>query len=145
MKNMTNNILILACLVAVAKTATFSTAWIDTSKGEGVGFLVNLGLNTGTTADASNKVVVTMEESDTTASSAATAVDSSDILNAIPALDTDAEFGKNYRTDYIGIKRYVRLTFTWTGTPAAIMAVTGLVGTLKRYPAAAPAAATAAT
>ena len=74
MHNPTTNLLIRDLLVAVAKSATFSTTWLDTSKGEANGFLIAFGLNTGTAAAAGHKIVTTMEESATTTTVSATAV-----------------------------------------------------------------------
>lgn len=143
--NVTKNLQISDLLVPVAKTATFSTAWLDCSNGEANGFIASFGANTGTAGSGSHKIVATMEESDTTASADATAVASADVVGSLPTLDANAEFSKSYRVDYKGKKKYARLVFTWTGTPAAVMGVVGVSGALKSKPADDPVAGVAAT
>jgi hypothetical protein len=120
-----------------------ATAWIDTQGYNSVEILVTVGALTG--VDGDNYLTPVLQHSDTTAASAAAAVDSADIYGAFTKIDATSEDSTVQRVGYCGSKRYVRvnLDYTGTGISAGIVGVLAVVGHAKSEPAAAPTVAAA--
>ena len=109
-----NTVRSLRHLGSAARTATPSVTGVDTSGFGSVGFITNVGA-AGITLSGSNYITLQMQESDD--NSTFTNVATADALGgAAVVLDANAKADLNYRQDYLGSKRYVRLVPTYTGT-----------------------------
>lgn len=116
-------------VAAAVIAATVNPTGVDTQGFGSVGFSSNIGV-AGISLSGTNKITLVMEESDdNTTFTAVAAADAVGGLNSI-TLDASAKANQNYRQDYIGNKRYVRLNPTFagthgTGTPIAVTALMG--------------------
>lgn len=160
-KNVLTNLMVFSLLAPVAVAASSASKILDVggvssaggngTPGEGYGILLHAG-TAGATLDGSNKVLFTLQESDTTADAAFTDVASTDYKYGIAAgagtantLDANSKATNSHRWEYIGSKRYIRLKYTVTGTVSIPLSIQGLLGTLRVNPASTPAVGITAT
>jgi len=137
MQDLTNNIQVLRALVASTITATtVGTLYADLQQFEQIAVAVTI--ETVGTADATNLLTFSVEESDSssfasgnTAVPAIRIIGTATVINATAQATTTAKFGV-----VKGLKRYLRVVVTETGTASANVAALWLLGSPRRGPVA---------
>lgn len=121
MKDLHTHIKVTQVLDPVAVTATGNSGDIDLAGANSACLIVGLGDNTGTTAAAGHKLAFTLQHGDAT--DALAAVAQKDVIGAtvgtaglLLETDADAKYEQAYKWGYVGGKRYLKLTWTETGT-----------------------------
>lgn len=137
MKDLHSNIKPVSILNAVVVSATGNSGDIDLAGFNSAEFLVDVGVDAGTGLGASHNLVFTLTHADDNGSGAAGTyanVGTADVLGVTPAsgvvltVDSTDEDATLYRFGYVGGKRFVKLTWTETGTvscPISIVLVKG--------------------
>lgn len=146
MQNINPNQQVVTLLSPVAKSATFTTNWVDRQGfGGTVALMAHIGADTGT-LDGSNYYTVTYQESGEKTSVSATAVAAADMLSTLPVLNAKATYENTTQlAEYRGNKRYFRAVFTETGAVNFILGLTALLNRPVNAPTGAAVAGTAAT
>lgn len=123
-------------LAPAVYAATQTPAGADSSGFDAIGVLASIGA-AGITLSGVNSITLQLQESDTLGSGY-TNVANTDVVQPTSSmlLDDNTKANLNYRFDYIGFKRFIRLLVTFagthgTGTPIAI-------NVLEGYPTIAP-------
>lgn len=144
MKNCLINAEVQQLLVPQVITETTSTSLFDAS---GINGSIDLMINIGAVSlDADNRYAITLTHSDATAAGGFTAVSASDVLiQDVSVFNAAGQASKAYRISVNPRKRYLRATFTETGTATLAIAVTGIGAAMRSAPDAATAVGTAAT
>ena len=132
-KDIKNQIGIFPVLAPIAYTATATSGILDTQGYESVAMAVSVGAFTFT---GTNKITVTMEESNTTATGDFTTVASAQLIGAYTVLDAAADAGTTQKVGYTGNKRYLRVVLTEAGTVSTVVSVQGIVSNARIQPAA---------
>lgn len=137
MKDLHSNIKPVSLLHSVVVTATGNVADIDLQGFNSCEFLVDVGVDAGTGLGASHNLVFTLTHADDNGSGAAGSyanVDAADVLGVTAAsgvvltIDSTDEDNTLYRFGYVGGKRFLKLTYTETGTvscPISIVLIKG--------------------
>lgn len=109
------------------------------------GAVLEVSIAALTGVDGSNYVTPKLQESDTTADTAFTDVSSDDLIGAFSAVNSTSLDSVIQSVGYKGVKRYVRVVLTYTGTAitAGVIGVTGILGLANVEPVSAPAAVSA--
>jgi hypothetical protein len=128
-RDLFNNIEVAAVAVPLAahaaSIALASAVTIDTYGYYGIVFFANVGVVTDSTH------LLTLYESDTDVTANYTAVAATDVLGGLfPANLTTLT---NIKMGYVGARRYLRVTLTWTTSGAGTGGVYG-VGVIFGYP-----------
>ena len=139
-RDLASDIKVVPALLSVALSATTNGLIIDTKGFESVTFEINVGTATAG-FDSSNKFVVTAsagnavnDETTPTSITDAATVTSADLIGTPPELDATGDDEKVYRFGYRGVKRYIRLVFTETGTAAAPISATCILSHARHLP-----------
>ena len=121
-----------------AAHTTWKSNILDTQGFESALLLAIIGALTG--VDSSNYITLTLEESDTTADADFSTVDSSEVKGAFTVINADDEDQVIQKVGYLGIKRYIRVVGTYTGSSisAGICGVVGLLSHGRVKPVTAP-------
>lgn len=137
MKDLHSNIKPVSILHAVVVAGTSNSGDIDLAGFDSAEFLIDIGVDAGTGLGASHNLVFTLTHADDNGSGAAGSygnIAAADVLGVTPAsnvvltVDHTDEDNTLYRFGYIGGKRFVKLTWTETGTvscPISIVLVKG--------------------
>ena len=105
---------------------------IDLANFNAAELIIDLGANTGSAGDTSNKLDFKLEHADDNGAGMPgtySAVAPADMLGATPVagvfLSTDAaeKYGKIYQYGYIGGKRFLKVSYTETGIVSVTMAM----------------------
>jgi hypothetical protein len=123
-KDLVHDIKVAQCVVAQTLTATTTGTAVDMSGYEAATFIINVG--TGVSTD--NKLTVSLVEG--AASDSLTDVAAADQLNA----SFDITAVGVYKIGYRGVKRYVAVKLTETGTVSAPVSVTGVLSSARVAP-----------
>ena len=118
----------------------FCSNILDTRDFESARLSAIIGTLTG--VDGSNYLEITAEESDTTVDGDFTTVAAGDLKGAFTKIDAATEDQLIQSVGYMGIKRYIRLKFNYTGggISASLLSVIGLLSHGRVKPVTAPAA-----
>lgn len=151
-RNLFTSVLLVNLLTAASWSATSQTTLLDRANYQAAGFSIALGANSGTAFDASNKITIKVQESDTTVGTDFTDCAAADLLqdgvvmsaNSL-VIDTDAKASRVYGLEYRGSKRFVRLVLTETGAIVIPVHVLGLLSRPTYAPVGSPIQGTAAT
>lgn len=122
-------------LVPLVRTATAASAVIDTQNFSEAGAIFHIGAN-GITFSTTNKIEVFLQHSDTTTSGDFVDVPATSHTNQVAggaagmfaSIVANADANQNYRTAYLGTKRYIRVNVVYSGThgTGTSVAVTGV-------------------
>lgn len=132
MKDLHSNIKPVSVLNAIVVSATGNSGDLDLQGFNSAEFLIDVGVDAGAGLDANNKLVFTLTHADDDGTGSAGSyanVAAKDVLGVTPSsgvvLTVDAldEDDTLYRVGYIGDKRFVKLTWTETGTVSVPMSV----------------------
>jgi len=138
MKDLHNNTTDVVILAAVVVAATGNSGDIDLAGCNACEFVINTGVDAGTGLGASHNLVFSLTEADDDGTGSAgdyTAVASADILGTVPTIDSTDEDATVYRFGYTGACRFVKLTWTETGTVSMPVGITMTKGHLRDSPA----------
>ena len=143
-KDLKNNITTVLLKEPADDAGTDATSsLLDVSDYNGVEVDAIVGALTGTLG-ASNYLTPILQESNTTAAADFTTVASADMIGGFTVIDSATEDSVIQRVGYIGTKRYLRVTFDYTGTiSAGITGAIGILGLPKEAPTSAVAAVSA--
>lgn len=137
MKDLHSKIAPVSILHAVVVSGTNNSGDIDLAGFNSCEFLIDAGVDAGTGLGASHNLVFTLTHADDNGSGAAGSyanVAAADVLGVTPSsgvvltIDSTDEDNTLYRVGYVGGKRFVKLTWTETGTvsmPMSIILVKG--------------------
>lgn len=137
MKDLHSNIKPVSIIHAVVVSATGNSGDVDLAGFNSAEFLVDAGVDAGTGLSADHKLVFTLQHADDNGSGAAgdyANVAAADVLGVTPAsgvvltIDSTDEDNTLYRFGYIGGKRFVKLTWTETGTVSMPMSISVIKG-----------------
>lgn len=137
MKDLHSNIKPVSVLHAVVVTATGNSGDIDLKGFNSCEFLVDAGVDAGTGLGESHNLVFTLTHADDNGSGAAGSyanVAAADVLGVTAAsgvvltIDSTDEDNTLYRFGYVGGKRFVKLTWTETGTVSMPMSISLVKG-----------------
>ena len=137
MKDLHSNIKPVSILHAVVVSATGNSGDIDLQGFNSAEFLVDAGVDAGTGLGASHNLVFTLTHADDNGSGAAGSygnVAAADVLGVTSAsgvvltIDSTDEDNTLYRFGYVGGKRFVKLTWTETGTVSMPMSISIVKG-----------------
>ena len=137
MKDLHSNIKPVSILHAVVVSATGNSGDIDLAGFNSAEFLIDAGVDAGTGLGASHNLVFTLTHADDNGSGAAGTyanVAAADVLGVTPAngvvltIDSTDEDNTLYRFGYVGGKRFVKLTWTETGSVSMPMSITVVKG-----------------
>ena len=146
MKDLHSNIKPVSLLDPVVVSATGNTGDVDLQGFNSAEIIVAVGLDAGTGLSSSHKLVFTLTHADDDGAGSAGDygdITAGDVLGVTPAsnvvltIDDTDEDNALYRIGYVGGKRFIKLTWTETGTVSMPMAVT----LVKGHPNDAPTAA----
>jgi hypothetical protein len=140
MRDLQNNIKVVKVLAPVVVSATGYQSGIDIQGANSAVLLINTGLDAGSGLSESNKLVFTLEHS--ADGSAYSAVTTDDMLGVtvssggtILSIDSTDKDETLYAFGYVGGKRYLKITYTETGTVSMPMSITLIKGHLENSPA----------
>jgi len=137
MKDLHSNIKPVAIIHPVVVSATGNSGDIDLSGFNSCEIIVDAGIDAGTGLGASHNLVFTLTHADDNGSGAAGSyanVAAADVLGVTPSsgvvltIDSTDEDNTLYRIGYIGGKRFIKLTWTETGTVSMPMSVSVIKG-----------------
>ncbi len=132
-RDLVNQIAVRNAFTAAAVTATGNGAIVDTQGFDAVAFLV--AFTAVGAADADNYLTFSVKESDSsTFADGGTEITSPRILGTLPVINTTALTPRKFGV-VLGTKRYLRLTFTETGTASATFGVLAALGSPLHAPA----------
>ena len=140
MKDLHNNIEVVALLSPVAVTATGSITDIDLAGWNSAELIIDIGADSGTGLSATDYWTFTLKDSPD--GTTYTAVETADMLGVtvtsgvILTVDATDEDNTVYHFGYVGGKRYLELTYTetTTGSNNTLMAVTLVKGHAQDSP-----------
>jgi hypothetical protein len=137
MKDLHSNIKPVSVIHAIVVSETGNSGDIDLAGFNSAEFIIDAGVDAGTGLSADHKLVFTLQHADDNGSGAAGTygdIATGDVLGVTPAsnvvltIDSTDEDNTLYRFGYVGGKRFVKLTWTETGTvsmPMSIMVIKG--------------------
>lgn len=137
MKDLHSNIKPAAILHPVVVTATGNSGDVDLEGFESAEIVIDAGVDAGSGLSASHKLTFTLQHADDDGTGSADTyedITSADVLGVTPAsnvvltIDATDEDDTLYRIGYVGGKRFVKLTWTETGTVSMPMAVSVIKG-----------------
>lgn len=137
MKDLHSNIKPVYILHPVVVSATGNSGDVDLQGFNSAEILVDVGVDAGTGLSSSHKLTFTLTHADDDGSGAADSYESittADVLGVTPAsnvvftVDSTDEDNTLYRLGYVGGKRFIKLTWTETGTVSMPMSVTLIKG-----------------
>jgi len=130
-------------LVPAVRNADANSTAVDTDGFQSVTLVAHVGASADT-LNATNKIEIEVQESDTTTDGDFTAVANADLTNyvtgtnagTVAVVNSNATASTLYKVGYKGTKRYVRLVYNFSGTHST-GTVTAASAT-KGHPAIAP-------
>ncbi len=137
MKDLHSNIKPVAVLHPVVVSATGNSGDIDLKGFNSAELIIDAGVDAGSGLSASHKLVFTLQHADDDGTGAAGSyadVAAGDVLGVTPSsgvvltIDSTDEDDTLYRIGYVGGKRFIKLTWTETGTVSMPMSVTLIKG-----------------
>lgn len=137
MKDMHATNKVVSVLAPVIIDATGNQSDIDLAGFNSAELVIDLGANTGTTPAAGHKLEFKLEHADDDGTGSAgtyAAVAAADMLGATPVagvfLTTDAaaKYENIYQYGYVGGKRFLKVTYTETGTVSVTMSMALIKG-----------------
>jgi hypothetical protein len=116
----------------------FTSNLLDTQGFESAKIDVIIGALTG--VDGSNYLTLTLEESDTVVGTDFTTVATTEVKGAFTVINASTKDSCIQSVGYLGVKRYVRVKGTYTGTAisAGIIGVVSQVGDARTKPPTSP-------
>jgi len=131
MKDLHSNIAVTSILHSVVVAATGNSGDIDLAGFDSCEFIIDAGVDAGTGLSASHNLVFSLTHADDDGTGSAgdyAAVGTADVLGTVPTIDSTDEDDTIYRFGYVGGKRFVKLTWTETGTVSMPMSISLVKG-----------------
>lgn len=137
MKDLDSNISPTSILHAVVVSGTSNSGDIDLAGYNSAQFVIDVGVDAGSGLGASHNLVFTLTHADDNGSGAAGSyanVGTGDVLGVTPSsgvvltIDSTDEDNTLYTFGYVGGKRFVKLTWTETGTVSMPMSISLIKG-----------------
>lgn len=132
-RDLANNIAVRNAFTAAAVTATGNGAIVDTQGFDSATFVV--AFSAVGAADTGNFLTFSVRESDSdTFGDSGTEITAPRILGTLPVINTTSLSPRKFGV-VLGTRRYLRLTWTETGTANATFGVIAVLGTARHAPA----------